>query len=100
MPERPKILARAGVVAEQVKAKGRTSDELRQKIRDMVERAIVQLERVAEKEFLQSDDITQLSALNRLLADLDRRGPDSSEQDPSKLTDEQLAKMAGTGKKG
>jgi hypothetical protein len=89
-PARPKILVRAGVEAAKIEATGRTTPELRLKIRTMVERCIVQMAEVAKKEFLQVADLELLQRLNKLLSELD--APETV--DPSKMTDEQLAKAA------
>jgi hypothetical protein len=88
VPERPRILARAGVQAEQVKAKQRSAEELKQRIRDIAERTIMQLSLVSEKEFLQSDDLSILSQANKLLNDVEAKVV----ADPSTLSDEELAK--------
>ena len=88
MSERPRILARAGVVAEQVKAKNRDTSELKQKIRDMAELTIMRLSQVADREFLSTDDLNLLAQANRLLNDVEEKAP----VDPSKLSDEELAR--------
>ena len=90
MPEKPRILARAGVVAEQVKAKNRDTSELKQKIRDMAELTIMRLSQVAVREFLSTDDLNLLAQANRLLNDVEEKAP----VDPSKLSDEELQKRA------
>ena len=89
MPERVKVLARAGVTAEHTKAKGRPTPELRAKLRAMVEISIVRLSLVAEREMLNGDDVDLLQRLNKLLNELEA----PEEVDPSKMTDEQLAKV-------
>lgn len=89
-PDRVKVIARAGVVAEQVIAKGRTSEDLRKRIRDMVERAIVGLDMIATKEHLQVDDIDKLGKLSRLLTELDRKIP----IDPGNMTQQELEEAA------
>ncbi len=90
MAERVKVLVRAGVTAEHTKAKNRPTKELRDKLRAMVEISIVRLSLVAEKEMLNSDDVELLQRLNKLLGELEQ----PEELDPSKLSDEELAKRA------
>ena len=93
MPDKParvKVLARAGVVAEQVTATGRTTPELRAKIRTMVERCIVQLSEVAKREMLTVVDVELLQKLHKLLGELDQ----PEEMDPEKMSEEQLRKAA------
>jgi len=92
LPDNGKVkhLARAGVVAESVTATGRSTADLRAKVRTMVERAIVQMAEVAKREFLSITDVELLQKLNKLLSELEQ----PEETDPSKMSDEELAKRA------
>jgi hypothetical protein len=56
----------------------------------MVERAIVQMAEVAKREFLSITDVELLQKLNKLLSELEQ----PEETDPSKMSDEELAKRA------
>lgn len=91
-PEPVKHLVRGGVVAEKITARDRPTQELRTKIRRMVESAIVRLEQVAQKEFLGLPDIQLLQTLNKLLNELE--APSDPAKKPEDMTEDELAKAA------
>ena len=89
-PDKGRILVRAGVTASDVKVKGRSTKDLKQRMRDVVECQIVMITEVAKKEHLRAEDIDVLAKLNKLITDLD-----AQVLDPENMTEEELAARAG-----
>lgn len=94
---RVKQTVKGGVVAEQVQAKGRSADNLKDLVREMVESGIVRLHEAYKKEHLTGPDVDLLQRYVRLLNELGMKVPD----DPNKpvpgmaeMSEEDLAKAA------
>ncbi len=88
-PDKGRVLVRAGVDTG-AKAKGRTTPELKQRIRDAVECAIVNVTEIAKRQHMEPTDVEMLAKLNKLLTDLDQ-----VTVAPEEMTEEELAVRAG-----
>lgn len=88
-------LVKGGVHAEEVSARERSADDLRKMMRAVVEVGIARLSKESEKTHLTGDDVDLLAKYLKLLTELERKIGDGEEDetDPSKMTDEQLARQ-------